>query len=263
MKDIFIEGKTLAEAYHKGILAMFAEGELADCADWGQTQKECRMTLHIEEPLSEPRISRQAICGPKELRQYEMEILDGLIDFAPEVIKENGERLEDYTYSQRIRKSFGYDQIRFVIDELKRSPSSRRAVIGVRDNVDDHALANPACLQSIQYFIRDGRLDCCVLFRSNDFAQAFFMNAFGLISLQEKIAGALGVPVGTYSHTSNSMHVYERNFDMFSGYAAKIQHSDPSDLVYEYEGMFKDIMEDYDEEIINDWNNVKAKYGVR
>jgi len=69
MKDIFVEGQTLPEAYHKGVAALFSEGQLADCSDWNlknlesYSQLECRMTLHVGEPLREPRISKLIICG--------------------------------------------------------------------------------------------------------------------------------------------------------------------------------------------------------
>ncbi|MCL2826084.1 MAG: thymidylate synthase, partial [Eggerthellaceae bacterium] len=252
MKDIFIEGQTLPEAYHKGIAALFSDGRLADCSDWNlknlesYSQLECRMTIHIEQPLKEPRISKLAICGPRELEQYRLEMLDGILDFAVDVeVERNGkaEALEDYTYHHRMVKPV--DQIAFAIGELQRNPemSSRRAVIGIRDNLQDMRLANPACLQNIQFLVRDGKLDMCVLFRSNDFAQAFFMNAFALICLQESVASKLGVPVGTYSQTSNSMHVYEQNFETFQAYAQKVATEPLEDLTYDYEGFFKEIMD--------------------
>ncbi|MCL2807580.1 MAG: thymidylate synthase [Coriobacteriia bacterium] len=272
MKDIFIEAQTLPEAYHKGILALFSEGQLADCSDWNlkslesYNQLECRMTLHIEEPLREPRISKLTIFGPRELEQYRLEILDGILDYAVEVeIEREGklEALEDYTYHHRMIKPF--NQIEFVVNELKRNPemSSRRAVIGIRNNCLDSQLSNPACLQNIQFFVRNGKLDMCVLFRSNDFAQAFYMNVFGLTSLQERIAQQLNVAVGTYSHTSNSMHVYQVNFEMFAAFAKKVADEPIENLTYEYEGFFKHMMEAEREGICADFQKQKAKYGLK
>jgi len=271
MKDIFIEAQTLPEAYHRGIMALFTDGQMADCEDWNfkdlmnYGQLECRMTLHIEEPLREPRISRLIICGPRELEQYRLEMLEGLLDFSVDVeIERNGriEALEDYTYHHRMVHPI--DQLAFVLGELRRTAemSSRRAVIGIRDNRRDSELANPACLQNIQFFVRGGKLDICVLFRSNDFAQAFFMNAFALICLQEKIAGELGLPVGTYSQTSNSMHVYQKDFAVFNAYAEKVARQPIEELTYDYEGFFKQIMESERESILEDFARLRAKYGI-
>ena len=272
MKDIFVEGQTLPEAYHKGIMALFTDGQLADCSDWNlknlesYSQLECRMTIHVEEPLREPRISKLIICGPRELEQYRLEVLEGLIDYAVDIeVERDGkvETLEDYTYHHRMTKPI--DQIEFVISELKRNVemSSRRAIIGIRDNLRDMQLTNPACLQNMQFFVRNGKLDLCVMFRSNDFAQAFFMNAFAFICLQERIAGQLGVPVGTYSQTSNSMHVYEQNFEMFSAFAGKVAQEPLEDLTYDYEGFFKEIMEGEREGILADFQKQKLKHGIQ
>jgi len=271
MKDIFIEGQTLPEAYHKGIAALFSDGQLADCLDWNMknlesyNQLECRMTVHIEEPLKEPRISKLTICGPRELEQYRLEILEGILDYAVDVRIERDDKteaLEDYTYHYRMTKPI--DQIEFAVNELRRNAemSSRRAVIGIRDNLHDSQIANPACMQNIQFFVRGGKLDMCVLFRSNDFAQAFFMNVFGLTSLQELIANRLGVPVGTYSHTSNSMHVYQQNFEMFRSFADKVAREPIEDLTYEYEGFFKQMMDAERSGILEDFKKLRAKYGL-
>ena len=210
------------------------------------------MTVRVSEPAAEPRISRLLICGPKELRQYELEILDGILDF----VIGKADNLWEYTYHQRYAPQLG-----FVISELKREPFSRRAIMSIRDFDVDSANSHPACLQSIQYFIRDGRLDCCVLFRSNDLPEAFFMNAFALIRLQEKVAGELGVPVGAYSHRSNSMHVYEKNFGLIEGYVRKIDTAPEDNLYYDYEGFFKDMMAEYDSEIADMVARKRRQYG--
>ena len=82
-----------------------------------------------------------------------------------------------------------------------------------------------------------------VLFRSNDLPEAFFFNAFGLIKLQEKVAGELGVPVGTYTHRSNSMHCYEKDFKLLKNYVKAISEKRNEDLAYNYFGDWDEIME--------------------
>jgi thymidylate synthase len=253
MKEFFIEGRTLPEAYHKALKTLRDLGELADCPDYEQRQKECTMTVRVEEPSAEPRISKLLICGPKELRQYELEILDGILDF----VVGKADNLWEYTYHQRFAP-----QLDFVIGDLKREPFSRRAIMSIRDFAVDSTNAHPACLQSIQYFIRAGKLDCCVLFRSNDLPEAFFMNAFALIRLQENVAAGLDVPVGSYSHRSNSMHAYEKNFGLIDGYVRKIETEPEEGLLYDYEGFFKDMMAEYDAEIADMVKQKREQYGV-
>jgi len=98
-------------------------------------------------------------------------------------------------------------------------------------------------MQSIQYFIRNNKLDCMILFRSNDLPEAFFFNAFGLIMLQEKVARELGVEIGTYTHRSNSMHCYEKDFNMLKNFVKAIEEKKLDDLSYHYSGDWDEIMD--------------------
>jgi len=241
MREILITGRTLPETYHAALRALHAEGETCPCPDYDTTQKEVSMTMQVLEPLAEPMISRLFIGGPRELEQYRQEMLDGILDFEIE----HGNWA--YTYHSRMA-----EQLPFILHELKRNPYSRRAVIDIRDWRHDSAEGNenPACLQHIQYFIRDGALHCKLLFRSNDACKATFMNAFALICLQKRMADALGVKMGSYTHRANSFHCYARDFSMLAGYVERMDKSDDiEDLTYSYEDEWKPLMETYQPEI--------------
>ena len=231
MREIFVQGRNLTEAYHKALLELETRGSIVDCSDWNQKQKECAMTIHIEEPAAEPRISKLIIGGAYDLQRYIMELVDGILDFK---INEGW----DYTYHDRYVK-----YLPFVIEELKRNRESRRAVISIRDNEIDSRIKDAACMQSIQFFIRGNKLDMMVLFRSNDLPEAFFFNAFGLIMLQEKVAAELDAAVGTYTHRSNSMHCYQKDFTLLSNFVRAINEKDPPDLTYNYKDDWDEMMD--------------------
>ena len=246
MREELVRGKSLPEAYHKALIALYQDGEVSDCGDWNTTQKELSMTICVEEPLSEPLISKCFIGGPEELEQYRQEMLYGILDF--EVEKGNWA----YTYHQRYA-----DQLDFIIDDLKRNPSSRRAVMLVRDKCADMGSNDPACLQHIQYFVRKGKLDCEILFRSNDACKATFMNAFALIMLQQLVAEKLGLEVGTYTHRANSFHCYEKDFGLLEGYCKRLLAGE--DLTYDYEDGWKDMMEAAQPDIAKRVEELKAR----
>ena len=232
MRELFVDGRTLPEAYHKALKALHVYGEISDCPDYNQLQKECSLTMVIEEPLGEPMISKLFIGGHSDLQQYIMEVLDGILNF----------RIGsgwDYTYNSRIA-----EQLSFLYDELKRNPDSRRAVIDVRDWKHDTKPGNtsPACLQHIQYFIRNGKLHGKVLMRSNDAPEATFMNAFAFIMLQKRIADNLGYGMGTYTHRANSFHCYEKDFKLLESYIRGIDSE--NDITFEYEGFYRELMEE-------------------
>jgi thymidylate synthase len=229
MKEHLIEGTTLPDAYHKALTTLEHEGELLSCSQWNQTQKECAMTVHIASPLQEPRISRLTIMSPYSLQQYMMEMLDGVL---------NGRIGHgwDYTYESRYAP-----YLPWCVEELRAHPDSRRAVISIRDNdADTKPGADAACLQSMQFLIRNNALCMHVLFRSNDLPEAFFPNAFALIALQERVAAQLGVPVGTYTHRSNSMHCYSKDFELLKGYVDRIERD--GDTTWSYEDDWREQM---------------------
>ncbi len=70
MEELFVRGKTLPEAYHRSLEALYKYGEISDCPDYNQKQKECSMTIFVEEPFAEPMISRLFIGGHADLEQY-------------------------------------------------------------------------------------------------------------------------------------------------------------------------------------------------
>ncbi len=230
MYEILVHGATLPDAYHRALLFLDYNGQPVPCPDYNTTQIEISCTMVVHQPLAEPMISRLFIGGYHELEQYRQEILDGILDF--EIDKGNW----TYTYHNRI----GYQE-QFVINELKRNPESRRAVIDIR-RLSDMKTNDPACLQHIQYFIRDDKLHCKVLFRSNDACKATFMNAFALIMLQKRIADELGVEVGTYTHRANSFHCYEKDFPLLAGYVERILKGES--LTYDYVGEWDELMEE-------------------
>lgn len=232
MKEVMVCGKSLPQAYHMALTELSRNGELSPCPDWNTNQKELSMTMCVEEPMREPMISKLFIGGFRELEQYRQEMLDGILDF--EIERGNW----TYTYHNRYA-----GQYQFIIDELKRNPDSRRAVMDIRVPEDMYS-DDPACWQHVQYFIREGKLHAKVLFRSNDACKATFMNAFALIMLQKRIADELGVQMGTYTHRANSFHSYEKDFEMLDGYVERIENAeDEDDITYDYVDNWQDMME--------------------
>ena len=255
MQEYLCYGETLPQAYHSSLLLLH-NSDTVPCPDWNTNQKEVSMTLVINSPLQDNMISKLSFCDPISLEQYCEEILDGILDF--EINAGNWtytyhDRMLNYSIDNQLRfpNTPTVNQIQFIIDELKRNPYSRRAVIDVRDNSDDIYSDDPACLQHIQFFIRNNKLHMKVLFRSNDACKATFMNAFALIMLQNRVATSLGVNIGTYTHRANSYHCYEADFDMLNGYVKRINENKIDNITYSYWHDWKDLMDEAKPEIAN------------
>lgn len=247
--------KTLPQAYHLALLELYKYGRTVPCPDYNQSMLEESMTMVVINPVAEPCISRIFPGGHHELQQYTMEICDGILDF----MIGKADNVWEYTYHSRIGS-----QLDFVINELRRNPESRRAVIDIRDNQIDQNNNHPACLQHIQFMIRDNMLEMYVTMRSNDAFEATFMNAFGFIALQKKVASELNVGVGRYEHRANSFHVYEKKMKQFEKAIDKIVSLgyDSEELTYEYDGFYDELMEEEVPNIMAMVDEQKRKYGI-
>lgn len=109
----------------------------------------------------------------------------------------------------------------YVVNELKRDSDSRRAVIHIRTPDDSvHAVKDVPCTLALQFFIRDEKLHLHVNMRSSDIILGLSYDVPAFTIMQEVMANELGVGLGEYVHTSNSLHCYERDFKMLDEIAA-------------------------------------------
>lgn len=103
----------------------------------------------------------------------------------------------------------------YIKEELKRDPDSRRAVIHIRSPWDStHAKLDVPCTLTLQFFIRDEKLHMVVNMRSSDLILGIAYDIPAFTIFQELMAMELGVGLGSYTHISNSLHIYERHFEM-------------------------------------------------
>lgn len=108
-----------------------------------------------------------------------------------------------------------FTQWDYVKEELTRDPDSRRAVIHIRTPWDSvKAKLDVPCTLSLQFFIRDEKLQLVVHMRSSDLILGIAYDIPAFTLMQELMAAELGVGMGTYTHISNSLHIYESHFGM-------------------------------------------------
>lgn len=110
----------------------------------------------------------------------------------------------------RLQNSLGGSQLVDAINLLKTDPDSRRAFITLGRPADIHEdnLDFP-CPASIHYLIRNGKLNSIVHMRSQSTYGVLPYDVFLFTMMQEAVAVELGVELGTYTHISNSLHIYE------------------------------------------------------
>jgi len=126
-------------------------------------------------------------------------------------------------YGYRLRENFGFDQLVRAFEVLRRNPDSRQVVLQTWDATKDFPRADgePAaedipCNIASMLKVREGRLDWLQVLRSNDLYLGLPHNIVQFTSLQEILAGWLGVSIGQYQQVSDSLHVYERDWDVLT-----------------------------------------------
>ncbi len=123
-------------------------------------------------------------------------------------------------YGQRLRDNLGFDQLERAFAVLSRNPESRQVVLQIWDariDLPDDAGMPSAddvpCNIVSMLKVRNGHLHWTQIMRSNDLHLGLPHNIVQFTTLQEVLAGWLGLGVGQYVQLSDSLHVYERDLD--------------------------------------------------
>ena len=109
-------------------------------------------------------------------------------------------RLCDYAHA-------GRDQIRWVIDRLAANPSARDATVTTFQPLTDAGYV--PCISLLDFWLVKGELQLGVYAHAIDFGTKGYANLVELAALQIRVAGELGVGVGTLTMTVKSAHVYQ------------------------------------------------------
>ena len=130
---------------------------------------------------------------------------------------EDGSTIRGSCYGHRIFNHSGESRSQWqqIVDLLRKDPASRRAVLNFQEETED--LITPKdvpCASTMQFLVRDSRLHAITCMRSNDAIWGLPYDVFLFTMFQELLASELGLPLGNYTHTVGSLHLYERHFDL-------------------------------------------------
>ena len=126
----------------------------------------------------------------------------------PEIWK----RMEDN--SGNVNSNYGwqwqrYGQLDKVIGQLDFNNETRQAAISIYDGKEINKYANDTpCTYAVQFTILHGRLDMCVVMRSNDLWYGFCNDQYCFSELQKLVSNELNIEPGTYYHFAHNMHLY-------------------------------------------------------
>ena len=100
------------------------------------------------------------------------------------------------------------DQIKEVIETIKKNPSSRRMIVSAWNVADVGSMALPPCHTMFQFFVAEGKLSCQLYQRSGDVFLGVPFNIASYALLTMMIAKECGLQVGEFIHTLGDAHLY-------------------------------------------------------
>jgi len=105
------------------------------------------------------------------------------------------------------------DQIKSVIDEIKRNPDSRRLVVSAWNVADLDKMALQPCHALFQFYVANGRLSCQMYQRSADVFLGVPFNIASYALLTMMVAQVCGLRPGEFIHTLGDAHLYANHLE--------------------------------------------------
>ena len=164
-------------------------------------------------------------------------------------------------YGVQWRDFNGIDQIKELIQGIKKDPNGRRHIISSWNPSDLHLMSLPPCHAFSQFFVSKNKLSCQLYQRSCDMFLGVPFNIASYSLFTHIIAKECSLEVGEFIHTLGDYHIYHEHFD-----AIKVQlKRNPfklSELKFDKKNIFDYSLNDFSLENYKSHDVIKAKMNV-
>ena len=160
---------------------------------------------------------------------------------------EHGELGPIYGYQWRhwpTREGGEIDQIRDVVDGIRRNPDSRRLIVSAWNVGDIPLMKLPPCHAFFQFYVAQGRLSCQLYQRSADIFLGVPFNIASYALLTHMVAQQTDLAPGEFVWTGGDCHLYLNHLEQVEAQLARkpfplpqlaIRRRPPSIFDYRYE----------------------------
>jgi len=124
------------------------------------------------------------------------------------------------------------DQLRNVINSIKRTPDSRRHIVSTWNVGELEKMALPPCHILFQFYVAEGRLSCHLYQRSADIflGVPFNIASYSLLTLM--VAQVTGLKPGDFIHTLGDAHIYLNHLEQVKLQLTREPYKLPEMLIY-------------------------------
>src|SRR6476469_2786092 len=138
------------------------------------------------------------------------------------------------------------DQIRWVLDEIRRNPDSRRLVVSAWNPADLDKMALAPCHCLFQFYVAEGKLSCQLYQRSADVFLGVPFNIASYALLTMMMAQVTGLASGEFVHTFGDVHLYLNHLDQADEQLRRKPRALPQiELNPEVSSLFDFVYEDF------------------
>ncbi len=114
-----------------------------------------------------------------------------------------------YSYGSRLFNYNGINQLEKVINKLKGNKEAKSATIDLMDPLNDGK--HVPCICTMDFKIRNGRLQCSAFFRSQDVGKKIYADIISIGELMKRVAQGTNLKIGALHIFIASLHIYEKD----------------------------------------------------
>lgn len=127
----------------------------------------------------------------------------------------------------------GFDQVRWLINEIRTNPGSRRLVLSAWAADSISSMALPPCHVLAQFRVHNGRLSCHLYQRSADLFLGVPFNIASYALLTHIIARECGLQAGHLVHSFGDVHIYTNHLKQVFEQLSRMPYESPELLIHE------------------------------
>ena len=193
-------------------------------------------------------------------------LLDNNVHIWDEWADENGDLGPVYGHQWRswpAPDGRSIDQLANVIEQIKRTPDSRRLMVSAWNPGEVESMALPPCHCLFQFYVAEGKLSCQLYQRSADTFLGVPFNIASYSLLTMMIAQECGLQPGEFIHTTGDTHIYLNHFEQVDEQLSREPRKLPTmRLNPDVKSVFDFRFEDFTLEGYDPWPAIKAPVAV-
>lgn len=155
------------------------------------------------------------------------------------------------------------DQIARVVEQIRRSPDSRRMLVSAWNVAEVDQMALPPCHCLFQFYVADGRLSLQLYQRSADTFLGVPFNIASYALLLQMMAQVTGLRAGHFVHTTGDTHLYLNHLEQARLQLTRTPRPLPTMRINpDVKSIFDFKYEDFQLENYDPWPHIKGEVSV-